>query len=59
MAGTAKPPNTGDPTEKEVCTADPNFAVICSFLEKFGPSCGIPCPYIGDLQVSHGMHRPI
>ena len=32
------------------CTADPNFAVICSFIEKFGVSCGIPCPSIGELQ---------
>ena len=32
------------------CTADPNFAVICSFIEKFGASCGIPCPSIGELQ---------
>jgi hypothetical protein len=33
------------------CTADPNFAVICSFIDKFGASCGIPCPSIGELQV--------
>jgi hypothetical protein len=33
------------------CTADPNFAVICSFIDKFGASCGIPCPNIGELQV--------
>jgi hypothetical protein len=32
------------------CTSDPNFAVICSFMEKFGVSCGIPCPGIGELQ---------
>ncbi|XP_050499335.1 remodeling and spacing factor 1 isoform X2 [Diabrotica virgifera virgifera] len=24
------------------CENDPNFAVICAFLEKFGPQCGLP-----------------
>ncbi|KAF5270331.1 hypothetical protein FQR65_LT05519 [Abscondita terminalis] len=24
------------------CESDPNFAVICGFLEKFGVSCGLP-----------------
>ncbi|XP_017877134.1 uncharacterized protein LOC108623260 [Ceratina calcarata] len=32
------------------CTSDPNFAVICSFLECFGKSCGIIYPDISRLQ---------
>ncbi|KAK0083356.1 hypothetical protein PV325_008923 [Microctonus aethiopoides] len=32
------------------CVSDPNFAVICSFLECFGKSCGIDYPDIGTLQ---------
>ena len=36
---------------KDRCTADPNFAVICSFLEKFGGACGVPCPTIAELEV--------
>lgn len=24
------------------CENDPNFAVICAFLEKFGKQCGLP-----------------
>lgn len=32
------------------CVSDPNFAVICSFLECFGKSSGITYPDIGKLQ---------
>ncbi|XP_043249210.1 uncharacterized protein LOC122395587 isoform X4 [Colletes gigas] len=32
------------------CASDPNFAVICSFLECFGKSCGIVYPDISRLQ---------
>ncbi|CAD6228659.1 GSCOCG00006484001-RA-CDS [Cotesia congregata] len=32
------------------CVSDPNFAVICSFLECFGKSCGIEYPDIKTLQ---------
>jgi hypothetical protein len=43
--------NGGGGGGKSACTSDPNFAVICSFIEKFGVSSGIPCPSIGELQV--------
>ncbi|XP_058798794.1 titin homolog isoform X2 [Phymastichus coffea] len=32
------------------CVSDPNFAVICSFLECFGKSCGLEYPDIARLQ---------
>lgn len=32
------------------CASDPNFAVICSFLECFGKPCGIVYPDIARLQ---------
>ncbi|XP_066585039.1 titin homolog [Prorops nasuta] len=32
------------------CASDPNFAVICSFLQCFGKSCGILYPDIARLQ---------
>ena len=31
-------------------TDDPNFAVVCAFLEKFGAKCNLECPSIGRLQ---------
>ncbi len=35
---------------KSEVSADPNFAVVCAFVERFGASCGVQCPNIGDLQ---------
>ena len=29
---------------------DPNFAVVCHFIERFGQNCGVQCPNIRDLQ---------
>ena len=37
---------------KEKCTTDPNFAVVCAFIERFGTICGVLCPSIGRLQVN-------
>lgn len=32
------------------CESDPNFAVICGFLEKFGVTCGLQNLDIIELQ---------
>lgn len=32
------------------CVNDPNFAIICAFLHKFGATCNISYPSINDLQ---------
>lgn len=44
------------PTDKmasddEACVNDPNFAIICSFFNKFGKDCGVQCPNIKSLQM--------
>uniref|UniRef100_A0A0C9PW04 RSF1_0 protein n=1 Tax=Fopius arisanus TaxID=64838 RepID=A0A0C9PW04_9HYME len=45
------------------CVSDPNFAVICSFLEFFGKSCGISYPDIAKLQSmledNHDVPQPL
>lgn len=32
------------------CENDPNFAVICAFMEKFGKQCGLPPMDMSNLQ---------
>lgn len=32
------------------CVNDPNFAIICAFLHKFGASCNIEYPAVNDLE---------
>jgi archaellum component FlaD/FlaE len=36
--------------EEDPVASDPNFAVVCAFIERFGAACGLQCPNIGDLQ---------
>ena len=36
--------------DHELCTNYPDFAVICSFIEKFGDKIGLALPNIGELQ---------
>ena len=36
----------------DFCETEPDFAVICSFFEKFGASCGIQYPSIAELEVN-------
>lgn len=31
------------------CYADPNFAIICGFFEKFGKMCGVEFPLASEL----------
>ncbi|XP_026467536.1 remodeling and spacing factor 1-like [Ctenocephalides felis] len=37
-------------SDNEACVNDPNFAVICSFFNKFGKICGVQLPKVKDLQ---------
>ncbi len=31
-------------------SSDPDFAVVCAFIDRFGEECGVQCPNIGELQ---------
>ena len=39
-----------EPSPAESVLGDPNFAVVCAFIDRFGALCGLQCPNIGDLQ---------
>jgi len=49
MVDSGGPPPGVDVVE-ERCTNDPNFAVICDFIQEFGTFCGVECPCLGELQ---------
>lgn len=36
--------------DESVCLSNPNFAVICSFLDKYGETLGLPTVGYKDLQ---------
>ena len=38
--------------DEDLCTSHADFAVICSFIEKFGEKLGLTLPNIGELQSS-------
>ena len=37
-------------SDESVCLSNPNFAVICSFLDRYGDSLGLPTVGYKDLQ---------
>ena len=39
------------PVITDFCESEPDFAVICSFFDKFGTACGIQYPSISELEV--------
>ena len=44
--GGPPPPSSSD----DSCTSDPNFAIMCAFVNEFGSMCGVACPTLGKLQ---------
>ena len=44
------PPPMQQLTPTTPATDDPNFAVVCAFLEKFGAKCNLECPSIARMQ---------
>lgn len=46
---------------EETCEGNPNFAIICSFITKFGSECGvnITIPYLQCMleDTKNGMHQ--
>ena len=46
----AQEQSTNEKPDQELCKNDPNFAVVCSFLDQFGGALGVPCPSILDLE---------
>ena len=56
------PPSAAEQHKTPVtpATDDPNFAVVCAFLDKFGAKCNLECPSIGRLQeMLEASHRDV